>query len=453
MANIGVTNNSKVLIDGKTPIKFNGQNIQWFDNWLDSLFIGSDGGVKGIKVNLNFAGNLVWMGNIRFSGNAEMQVTVKDTSAKGDHFIDSMFLSHGGSNVQLKNMSFGQLRTGRGDDTVVTGAGHIGQLVLGIGDNKATTGTAWIDSITAGDGDDVVNTGDGGVGQVLLNHGNNKVTTGKGHVDSIVMRDGDDEAIIGVGTVGSVNLGSGDNKVTTTKGWVDSIVTRGGNDQVTVGSGGVEFVSMGDGDDLLTVSPLLRRDDLVTVQGGKGSDTVNFSKITKSGVSWEADNGFVETRDGKFLVMGFENVIGTGKSDDLTGNDSINVIEGEKGNDRITGAKGADELTGGLGADHFIYQLLSDSTAAIRGRDLITDFKQAQKDKIDLSEIDAIPGGAVDRFVFIGEAGFSKTKGELRFERDGDTTFVYADIKGNGKADFAIEFDGSIAFKQGDFLL
>lgn len=56
------------------------------------------------------------------------------------------------------------------------------------------------------------------------------------------------------------------------------------------------------------------------------------------------------------------------------GNDTITT---GSGNDVLIGGKGNDTLTGGLGADTFVF-------APSSGRDIITDFKSEQGDKIDL---------------------------------------------------------------------
>jgi hypothetical protein len=43
--------------------------------------------------------------------------------------------------------------------------------------------------------------------------------------------------------------------------------------------------------------------------------------------------------------------------------------------------------------------------------------------------------------------------GEVRYEVKNGSTFVSADVDGDGKADFSIKFDGAIDFTKADFLL
>jgi Ca2+-binding RTX toxin-like protein len=114
------------------------------------------------------------------------------------------------------------------------------------------------------------------------------------------------------------------------------------------------------------------------------------------------------------------------------GND---VITGSRNDDTISGRGGADTLTGGGGSDTFLYTNVADSTAA--ARDMITDF--AAGDRIDLSRIDAITGGADDGFTLIGTAGFSNVAGQLRFSNTSGNIFaVEGDVNGDGAADFSI---------------
>jgi Ca2+-binding RTX toxin-like protein len=130
-------------------------------------------------------------------------------------------------------------------------------------------------------------------------------------------------------------------------------------------------------------------------------------------------NGAAET-DGSFSIFSGN------------GND---VITGSRNNDTISGRAGADTLTGGGGNDTFLYTNVNDSTAA--ARDMITDF--ATGDRIDLSRIDAIAGGADDGFTLIGSAGFSNVAGQLRVNSLGGGVFaIEGDINGDSAADFSI---------------
>ena len=66
-------------------------------------------------------------------------------------------------------------------------------------------------------------------------------------------------------------------------------------------------------------------------------------------------------------------------------------------------------------------------------------------DNIDLSMFDAnTKKSGLQDFTFIGKKEFSGKAGELRFEKTADKTVLYADINGDRKADFEVEFAKTI---------
>ena len=133
--------------------------------------------------------------------------------------------------------------------------------------------------------------------------------------------------------------------------------------------------------------------------------------------------------------------------------EGANAIIGNAGANRLTGGLGKDSLEGRGGADIFVFLSAADSTVKAKGRDTVADFSRKEGDRIDLSAIDADSTLAEDQaFDFIGKARFSKEAGELRFEKSGKTTLLSGDIDGDGKADFAILFDGKINIKEADFI-
>ena len=80
------------------------------------------------------------------------------------------------------------------------------------------------------------------------------------------------------------------------------------------------------------------------------------------------------TKDGKDILIGIENVNGGGGKDKLYGSKGSNILNGGTGNDLLVGGLGNDKLIGGKGKD--IFKL---STG--KGYDLIHDFKD-KEDKI-----------------------------------------------------------------------
>lgn len=125
-----------------------------------------------------------------------------------------------------------------------------------------------------------------------------------------------------------------------------------------------------------------------------------------------------------------ENAIGSEFRDYLLGNDVDNVLtglggddelRGGEGNDTLVGGLGADRLTGGNGADLFV---IDDAGST----DTIVDFESGS-DQIDLSAFD---------FTFVGDAAFSNSAGELRFENGQ----LQGDLDGDGIADLFVNVGG-----------
>lgn len=98
-----------------------------------------------------------------------------------------------------------------------------------------------------------------------------------------------------------------------------------------------------------------------------------------------------------------------------------------------------DRLRGGPGADVFVFTR-GDSNPAMSDR--ITDFKSGT-DLLDMSAMD---------LQYIGKAEFSGP-GQLRWEMQGNSTHINADIDGDGRSDLLIILDGRLSLSPDDFLL
>ena len=142
-----------------------------------------------------------------------------------------------------------------------------------------------------------------------------------------------------------------------------------------------------------------------------------------------------------------------GEGDDLLdGGDGSDRLYGDEGNDTLIGGAGADQLFGEGGADVLRFLAASDSRAG--GRDEVVGFSRAEGDRIDLSAIDAVPGGADDAFAFVGTAALGGAAGELRFQKVSGATLVQADVNGDRAADFEVKLTGlSEPLQVGDFVL
>jgi serralysin len=145
----------------------------------------------------------------------------------------------------------------------------------------------------------------------------------------------------------------------------------------------------------------LGTDSLIGIESIVGSslngDTINLSgassapatgTVTNLTTGSVTVNGFAAPLPLSFSISQFENVIGSGFADTITGNSANNVLDGGAGNDTIRGGFGADVLTGGSGSDTFVLD-----SRGIANADTITDFSAAF-DKIGLANSldDGLPG-------------------------------------------------------------
>ena len=140
-------------------------------------------------------------------------------------------------------------------------------------------------------------------------------------------------------------------------------------------------------------------------------------------------------------------------NDRITGGSGNDRLEGFAGNDILNGRLGADRLFGGSGADKFTFKSVRDSSTDL-GRDTIYDFSVSQKDKIDLSAIDARTDASGNQaFSFIGTAAFSGKAGELRYEKAPSDTYISGDVNGDQVADFTIRLDDRLTVTKSYFML
>ena len=148
---------------------------------------------------------------------------------------------------------------------------------------------------------------------------------------------------------------------------------------------------------------------------------------------------------------GDDRIVGGAGNERLGGNRGNDELIGGAGNDVVDGGAGSDRMTGGTGADTFLFYAATDSRAGA-GRDVILDF-ESTVDRLDLTAIDAIPGGRDDVLRWLGSDAFDGAAGALRIELDGADITVLVDIDGDRSADMEIRLDGTTSVVRGDFLL
>ena len=139
--------------------------------------------------------------------------------------------------------------------------------------------------------------------------------------------------------------------------------------------------------------------------------------------------------------------------DELTGTQKADKLSGGLGNDTLIGGLGKDNLTGGVGADIFKFNAINETAATTKNADTITDFKSSEKDRIDLSAIDAnstLIGNQAFKFVS-GTQFDSSLIGQVYFNSKDQT--VYGTTRVDNKIEFAIHLTGVKFVVADDFIL
>ncbi len=319
------------------------------------------------------------------------------------------------------------VRGGGGDDFIWTWAGN--DTLYGGTGRDVIVGAAGNDVIY---GDDDANSRTGGADQLLGNWGNDTIYGGAGN--DYIHGEWDDDLLYG----------------------------NAGNDLI-YGGFGSDTLEGGAGNDVLWGGTPSKLDP-----GWFGS-AIHLDRDGVSGIDVDQHwtiAGEVQAADASADILkgggGKDLLVGGGGADKLsggTGNDTLrggggnDKLNGGKGKDKLIGGAGQDTLKGGKGADKFVFKSLKDSPDKKTGWDVITDFSHGQNDIIHLKAIDAKAGKKNQAFTFIGKDEFAGKKGQLRYEKSDKQTFVYGDVDGDGKADFAIKLKGSIDLVKSDFVL
>ncbi|WP_435201527.1 calcium-binding protein [Qipengyuania sp. 902] len=309
------------------------------------------------------------------------------------------------------------------------------RLFGGDGNDELIGGIGY-DWLEGGDGADRL-FGNNGNDTMLGGVGNDLIRGNYGH-DTIDGGDGDDDIDGGVG-MDTIDGGLGNDTINGGTG-IDTIYGGDGDDIIT-GAAGDDTIDGGNGYDRIDGGV-----GMDTIRGGEGRDTISGAGGDDyiDGGSW-ADVLFGDA--GADLLYG-----GTG-NDSLDGGSGADDLFGEGGNDTLTGGFGVDTLTGGTGGDTFVFASLGHSSSSAGAADTITDFSKAQGDIIDLSAIDANANvGGNQGFAFVGQAAFSGTAGELRYEYDGGgDTLLLLDVDGDGSSDMTVRLTGEIALTGAQF--
>jgi Ca2+-binding RTX toxin-like protein len=157
-----------------------------------------------------------------------------------------------------------------------------------------------------------------------------------------------------------------------------------------------------------------------SLSGGAGDDTIigsianhaftaSSSDTTENLLYGGAGNDWLQAIGGKTNTLD-----GGDGNDTLIGGTGSDTLTGGTGSDRLVGGAGKDAHTGGSGADKFVFHK-GDTAASLSSADVITDFRRAEGDKID------VIGTNVSYF-----GGYDATPeaNEVSYYRSGSNTIV-----------------------------
>ncbi|SDB16370.1 calcium-binding protein [Belnapia rosea] len=233
----------------------------------------------------------------------------------------------------------------------------------------------------------------------------------------------------------------------------DAVFGGSGNDSV-FGGAGDDLVSGGDGNDRVVGDArpggpnpvevggtpgrnlLLggRGDDLV--QGGYGEDTAFGGSGNDTIIGWGYGPPSPSGAEGWEALDDADLLCGGAGRDSIRGGGGKDSIYGGSGDDTLQGGYDLDVLTGGRGADRFLFGregiagFTLDSGIGPGNRDVVTDFRHADDDVLDLS---GYRSGFLPRDtpppVFIGNEAFRVSpedgnRMQVRYEVEGDRTIV-----------------------------
>ena len=186
---------------------------------------------------------------------------------------------------------------------------------------------------------------------------------------------------IDAGDGGDYVNGSAANDTLIGGGGLDILLGGRGNDSIDGGLQG-DLLAGSQGNDTIIAGSASDNED--TVSGGKGDDTVDYSK-SASGV--KAHTGALDDTSVSDILYGdIEKLIGSPQADNLKNGTKRGMrIDGGAGNDTLSGGSGNDTIIGGTGNNRI---------EANGGADLI-DISAGGQDRVDgCSGIDTVTGAS-----------------------------------------------------------
>lgn len=262
------------------------------------------------------------------------------------------------------------------------GGYNVARSYYGYGGNDTITGGLKNDFLSGGTGDDTLSGGAGDDNYYYnLGDGDDYINdAGAGSIDVLIFGDGILSSQVTLARYSGFNM----------------IVTFNDSAEITIFAqtystgNAIDYFKFYDGtiwDMQATIVPVYGTSGNDTNLQGAGSSTTQREGAHINDIMYGyGGNDLIRSYDGDDILYG-----GDG-NDDLRGDVGNDILYGENGNDVMTGGgdndtlyggAGLDTMTGGLGADTFVFE----SASAFSNIDTITDFKQSDNDKLDISDI------------------------------------------------------------------
>jgi Ca2+-binding RTX toxin-like protein len=353
----------------------------------------------------------------------------------------------------------GDIFLGGGDDVVNSVGGQIiGTVNLGDGANQFSGGRSDDNVIGGADGDIL----DGGIGDdTLEGGGGNDIYHIDSQADVVIEADGDNADFIYT----SVSYVLSDTV------HVEGVIAKSGAGNISLtGNVFANAIYGNEGNNLIDCS--IADGVLDELHGDLGDDTYDLGGETLDFVSDTGGNDTIRTYTSRNLTnyTGVENLtlydtfkanlIGNTDANVLTGNAAKNTLVGDDGGDVLIGGVGGDRLEGDAGADTFDFDVIDDSGITKALRDTILDFT-TKRDRIDVSDIDAIAGGLDNSFTLdgLGKGTTAVARGHIGYQftdKQGsanDLTLLRFNVDNDADIDMTIALSGLHHMKVADFLL
>jgi serralysin len=287
-------------------------------------------------------------------------------------------LSYGGRETWTRdtaNLNFGQwseIADLAGIEHVV--ATDYADGLYGDANNNLLHGAAGDDVLAGGDGNDTLD-GGAGVDTAVFAHHRDSYEVSLNGTDVFLSGPGD-----GTDTVRNTVERFTFANLTLTRAQLLDQLSQGfteGADVITLPNRAATYDALG-GDDVVRYTG-----GLVTIDGGTGTDLIDFSgfgsavwvSLDYAGrEAWTRGTGNLDTGVWREIadIARIEHVIGTSGADGLVGDGNDNQLDGAAGDDVLTGRGGNDTLEGGAGNDTASFGNRSDSyTISVNGADLL----------------------------------------------------------------------------------